>query len=80
MNEPHFPGTLSDGSDAPKNTDVARLNYLERKHERVFIHTKSGVRAISVAGYWQASVRAAIDAAMEAERREIRASGGNPQW
>lgn len=77
--KPPFPGVLADGSYAPRNSDKARLDYLGRR-PGILKNLKAGVRVSNVDTHWQASVRAALDAAMETERREIRARGGNPQW
>lgn len=77
--KPPFPGVLADGSYAPLNSDKARLDYLASR-PGILKNLKAGVRVTNVDTHWQASVRAALDAAMETERREIRARGGNPQW
>jgi len=74
-----FPGVLADGTHAPENTDTARLDYLARK-PGLLRNLKSGVYVKTVPGHWQASVRAALDAAMETERRDLRAKGLDPQW
>lgn len=74
-----FPGVLSDGSYAPINSDYSRLNYLARR-PGLLRNLKSGVRVTNVPNHWQASVRAALDAAMETERRELKAKGLNPKW
>lgn len=74
-----FKGVLKDGSHAPRNSDKDRLDYLERR-PKILRNLKSGVRVTNVDNMWQASVRAALDAAMETERRELRALGLNPLW
>jgi hypothetical protein len=74
-----FPGVLTDGSYAPRNSDKARLDYLARR-PGILKNLKAGVRVTSVDNQWQASVRAALDAAMETERRELRAKGMDPKW
>ena len=70
-----FPGVLADGSYAPSNSDKDRLDYLGRR-PGILKNLKAGVRVTNV-HIWQPSVRAALDAAMETERREIRARGDN---
>ena len=74
-----FPGVLSDGSYAPRNSDKARMDYLSRR-PGILKNLKSGVLVANVDGQWQASVRAALDAAMETERRELREKGLIPKW
>jgi hypothetical protein len=75
-----FPGVLDDGANAPKNSDARRLDWLARhgviRRLRVL---KSGIQVRGI-HQWQASVRAAIDADIETERRRMRAEGLNPQW
>jgi hypothetical protein len=75
----NLPGVLADGSYAPTNSDAARLDYLSRR-PGLLRNLKSGVYVTTVRNNWQASVRAALDAAMETERRELRAKGLNPVW
>jgi hypothetical protein len=70
-----FPGVLADGSYAPRNSDKARLDYLARR-PGILKNLKSGVRVANVDTHWQGSVRAALDAAMETDRRESRAREG----
>ncbi len=77
--EPPYPGVLSDGSFAPFNTDTARLDYISH-FPGVLKNLKSGVRVSNVDNMWQANVRAAIDAAMETERRLLRSKNANPIW
>ena len=74
-----FPGVLADGSHAPRNSDKARLDYLER-NPKILRNLKAGVRVTNVDNMWQASVRAALDAAMETDRIELRKAGLNPTW
>lgn len=74
-----FPGVLADGSYAPTNSDAARLDWLAR-NPGVLRNLKAGVYVTTVKNQWQASVRAALDAAMETKRRELRANGLNPVW
>jgi len=74
-----FPGILNDGSHAPVNSDTARLDFISR-HQKLLVNLKAGVRAANVPNHWQASVRAAIDAAMETMRRDLRSKGCNPEW
>lgn len=73
-----FPGLLDDGTEAPPNTDAVRLDWFGRNPEKVK-NLKGGVRATDIER-WQASLRAAIDAAMEHVRRDLRSRGCNPQW
>lgn len=77
--KPPFPGVLADGSYAPRNSDKARLDYLSRR-PGMLKNLKAGVRVANVDTHWQPSVRAALDAAMETERRELRAKGLDPKW
>ena len=72
-------GVLADGSYAPQNSDKARLDYLTRR-PGILKNLKAGVRVTNADTHWQASVRAALDAAMETERRELRAKGLDPKW
>lgn len=72
------PGHLADGSDAPENTDTARLDWWARHPEKVK-NLKSGTYATAVK-MWQPGLRAAIDAAMETMRQELRAKGLTPEW
>jgi hypothetical protein len=74
-----FPGVMDDGTYAPPNTDKARLDWFGRNPGKVK-NMKGGVLATDVDTQWQPSVRAAIDAAMEYVRRDLRSRGGNPQW
>jgi hypothetical protein len=73
-----FPGRMADGTEAPPNSDAARLDWFERNPEKVK-NLKGGVHATDIVG-WQASLRAAIDAAMEKVRRDLRSRGCNPDW
>jgi hypothetical protein len=73
-------GHLPDGTQAPENSDKDRLDYMAR-NPGVVLNLKSGVRAKNVPGYWQPSLRAAIDAAMETDRRLMRTRRGlEPEW
>ena len=65
-------GVMDDGSDAPLNSDSARLDWFERNPGKVK-NMKGGVLATDIKTQWQPSVRGAIDAAMEFVRRELRA-------
>jgi hypothetical protein len=71
-------GVMGDGTFAPKNTDSARLDWYEIRPGKVR-HNKTGARATGIE-QGQPGLRAAIDAAMELERRELVAKGRDPQW
>lgn len=72
-------GILNDGSEAPLNSDKARLDWMEL-HPGKVKNMKYGTMATDVPEYAQPGLRYAIDAAMETMRRELRANGGNPVW
>lgn len=72
------PGVMNDGTHAPPNTDKARLDWFGRNPGKIK-NLKGGVLAEDI-GQWQPSIRAAIDAAMELARRDLRSRGCHPQW
>jgi len=71
-------GVLKNGDFAPENTDKARLNWLSL-HPGIVKNLKAGiiVKGIEI---WQPSLRAAIDAAMETMRQELRSKNAEPNW
>lgn len=74
-----WPGVMDDGSHAPFNSDTARLDWFSNNPGKVK-NLKGGVLATDIKTQWQPNVRAAIDAAMEFVRRELRAKGLEPKW
>lgn len=77
--KPEWPGVMDDGTHAPPNTDKARLDWFGRNPDKVQ-NLKGGVRATDIKTQWQPTLRAAIDAAIEYARRDLRAKGLEPQW
>jgi hypothetical protein len=76
--EEEWYGVMDDGTLAPRNSDEDRLDWWEI-HPIAVRHNKKGCRATGIE-QGQPGLRAAIDAAMELMRRDLRKSGGNPQW